>query len=119
MIIGEIKRNDRFGTEFNPVPDRLDRHSRDVQDRGFGRTELWEQLDKDLVAISKFEKEGESMDQFAENMILMKRYSYPDDVVGGDIPLISNGGVRPIMASTTARAATGEPVNPIQGKKLK
>ena len=82
MIIGEIKRNDRFGTEFNPVPDRLDRHSRDVQDRGFGRTELWEQLDKDLVAISKFEKEGESMDQFAENMILMKRYSYPDDVVG-------------------------------------
>ncbi len=34
------------------------------------------------MAISKFEKEGESMDQFAENMILMKRYSYPDDVVG-------------------------------------
>ena len=82
MIIGEIKRNDRFGTEFNSVPDRLDRHSRDVQDCSFGRTELWEQLDKDLVAISKFEKEGESMDQFAENMILMKRYSYPDDVVG-------------------------------------
>lgn len=38
---------------------------------------------------------------------------------GGVIPLISNGGVRPIMVSTTARAATGEPVNPIQGKKLK
>jgi len=45
-------------------------------------TELWEQLDKDLVAIGKFEKEGESMDLLAENMILMKRYSYPKDVVG-------------------------------------
>ncbi len=49
---------------------------------GVVRTELWEQLDKDLVAIGKFEKEGESMDQLAEDMILMKRYSYPEDVVG-------------------------------------
>ena len=49
---------------------------------GVVRTELWEQLDKDLVAIGKFEKEGESMDTLAENMILMKRYSYPEDVVG-------------------------------------
>lgn len=49
---------------------------------GVVRTELWEQLDKDLVAIGKFEKEGQSMDQLAENMILMKRYSYPEDVVG-------------------------------------
>jgi meso-butanediol dehydrogenase/(S,S)-butanediol dehydrogenase/diacetyl reductase len=49
---------------------------------GVVRTELWEQLDKDLVAIGKFEKEGESMDTLAENMILMKRYSYPQDVVG-------------------------------------
>jgi meso-butanediol dehydrogenase/(S,S)-butanediol dehydrogenase/diacetyl reductase len=46
------------------------------------RTELWEQLDKDLVAIGKFEKEGESMDQLAKNMILLKRYSFPEDVVG-------------------------------------
>ena len=46
------------------------------------RTELWEQLDKDLVAIGKFDKPGESMDSIAENMILMKRYSYPEDVVG-------------------------------------
>ncbi|NIQ95374.1 MAG: shikimate dehydrogenase, partial [Desulfuromonadales bacterium] len=46
------------------------------------RTELWEQLDKDLVEIGKFEKPGESMDTLAENMILMKRYSYPEDVVG-------------------------------------
>jgi meso-butanediol dehydrogenase/(S,S)-butanediol dehydrogenase/diacetyl reductase len=49
---------------------------------GVVRTELWEQLDKDLVKIGKFDKEGESMDSLAENMILMKRYSYPEDVVG-------------------------------------
>lgn len=49
---------------------------------GVVRTELWEQLDKDLVAIGKFDNPGESMDSLAENMILMKRYSYPQDVVG-------------------------------------
>lgn len=49
---------------------------------GVVATELWRQLDKDLVAIGKFEKEGESMDQLAENMILMKRYSQPEDIVG-------------------------------------
>lgn len=49
---------------------------------GVVRTELWEQLDKDLVAIGKFEKPGESMDSLADNMILMKRYSYPEDIVG-------------------------------------
>lgn len=49
---------------------------------GVVRTELWEQLDKDLVAIGKFDKPGQSMDQLAENMILMKRYSYPEDVIG-------------------------------------
>lgn len=49
---------------------------------GVVRTELWEQLDKDLVEIGKFEKQGESMDKLAETMILMKRYSYPEDVIG-------------------------------------
>lgn len=49
---------------------------------GVVRTELWEQLDKDLVAIGKFEKEGESMDTLADTMILMKRYSYPEDIIG-------------------------------------
>jgi meso-butanediol dehydrogenase/(S,S)-butanediol dehydrogenase/diacetyl reductase len=49
---------------------------------GVVRTELWEQLDKDLVEIGMFEKEGQSMDHLAETMILMKRYSYPEDVVG-------------------------------------
>jgi len=49
---------------------------------GVVRTELWEQLDKDLVEMGMFEKKGQSMDSIAENMILMKRYSYPEDVVG-------------------------------------
>jgi meso-butanediol dehydrogenase / (S,S)-butanediol dehydrogenase / diacetyl reductase len=49
---------------------------------GVVRTELWEQLDKDLVEIGKFDKPGESMDSLAENMILMKRYSYPEDILG-------------------------------------
>lgn len=49
---------------------------------GVVRTELWEQLDKDLVEIGKFEKPGQSMDRLAQSMILMKRYSYPEDVVG-------------------------------------
>ncbi|GLQ70892.1 SDR family NAD(P)-dependent oxidoreductase [Vibrio penaeicida] len=49
---------------------------------GVVRTELWEQLDKDLVAIGKFEKPGESMDKLAEDMILLGRYSYPEDVLG-------------------------------------
>ncbi|WP_394209165.1 SDR family NAD(P)-dependent oxidoreductase [Enterovibrio calviensis] len=49
---------------------------------GVVRTELWEQLDKDLVAIGKFEKAGESMDTLAREMILLGRYSYPEDVLG-------------------------------------
>jgi len=49
---------------------------------GVVATELWEQLDKDLVEIGMFEKQGQSMDSLAANMILMKRYSYPEDVVG-------------------------------------
>jgi meso-butanediol dehydrogenase/(S,S)-butanediol dehydrogenase/diacetyl reductase len=43
---------------------------------------MWEQLDKDLVEIGKFEKPGQSMDSLAANMIELKRYSYPEDVVG-------------------------------------
>tara|TARA_B100000949_G_C14205287_1_gene417810 strand:+ start:158 stop:958 length:801 start_codon:yes stop_codon:yes gene_type:complete len=49
---------------------------------GVVNTELWNQLDKDLVGIGKFERFGEAMDQLAEKMILMKRYSNPDDIVG-------------------------------------
>lgn len=49
---------------------------------GVVATELWKQLDKDLVEIGKFEKEGQSMDTLAETMILMKKLSTPDDVVG-------------------------------------
>jgi len=49
---------------------------------GVVRTELWEQLDKDLVEMGMFDKPGQSMDSIAENMILMKRYSYPEDIIG-------------------------------------
>ncbi|CTQ56336.1 Diacetyl reductase [(S)-acetoin forming] [Roseibium album] len=49
---------------------------------GVVRTELWEQLDKDLVKIGMFEEEGQSMDHLAATMITMKRYSYPNDVKG-------------------------------------
>ena len=36
----------------------------------------------DDVVIYGASKHGESMDSIAENMILMKRYSYPEDIVG-------------------------------------
>ena len=49
---------------------------------GVVRTEMWEQLDKDLVEIGKFEQPGQSMDSLAANMIELKRYSYPDDIIG-------------------------------------
>ncbi|SFQ21214.1 SDR family NAD(P)-dependent oxidoreductase [Tranquillimonas alkanivorans] len=49
---------------------------------GVVRTELWEQLDRDLVEIGMFDQEGQSMDHLAKTMITMKRYSYPDDVKG-------------------------------------
>ncbi len=49
---------------------------------GVVKTELWEQLDKDLVEIGMFEKEGQSMDHLANTMILMKKLSTPDDVKG-------------------------------------
>jgi len=57
---------------------------------GVVRTELWEQLDRDLVEIGMFEKEGQSMDHLAATMITMKRYSYPDDVKGTAAFLCSN-----------------------------
>lgn len=49
---------------------------------GVVKTELWEQLDKDLVEIGMFEEEGQSMDHLAQTMILMKQLSTPDDVKG-------------------------------------
>lgn len=56
---------------------------------GVVNTELWKQLDKDLVAIGKFENEGEAMDTLAEEMILMKRYSVPEDITGTALFLAS------------------------------
>lgn len=57
---------------------------------GVVKTELWEQLDKDLVEIGMFEKEGQSMDHLANTMILMKKLSTPDDVIGTAAFLCSN-----------------------------
>ena len=49
---------------------------------GVVHTELWKQLDKDLVEIGMFEKEGQSLETLRETMILMKKLSTPDDVKG-------------------------------------
>lgn len=49
---------------------------------GVVHTELWKQLDKDLVDIGMFEKEGESLESLRENMILMQKLSTPEDVMG-------------------------------------
>lgn len=57
---------------------------------GVVKTELWEQLDKDLVEIGMFEKEGQSMDHLAQTMILMKKLSTPDDVKGTAAFLVSD-----------------------------
>ncbi len=57
---------------------------------GVVNTELWEQLDKDLVEIGMFEEQGQSMNHIAETMILMKQISTPDDVKGTAAFLCSN-----------------------------
>ena len=49
---------------------------------GVVHTELWKQLDKDLVEIGMFEKEGQSLESLRENMILMQKLSLPEDVMG-------------------------------------
>lgn len=49
---------------------------------GVVRTEMWEQLDKDLTDMGLFEKQGQSMDTIAATAIPLGRYSYPGDIVG-------------------------------------
>lgn len=49
---------------------------------GVVRTEMWEQLDKDLTAMGLFDKPGTSMDTIAATAIPLGRYSYPEDIVG-------------------------------------
>lgn len=48
---------------------------------GVVATELWHQLDKDLVEIGKFEKAGQALDQVGSDN-LFGRPSYPEDIVG-------------------------------------
>ncbi|MET4704503.1 SDR family oxidoreductase [Frigoribacterium sp. UYMn621] len=57
---------------------------------GVVRTEMWEQLDKELVEMGLFEKAGTSMDTIAANSIPMGRYSYPEDIVGTAAFLVSS-----------------------------
>ena len=45
-------------------------------------TPLWEQLDKDLVEIGFKERAGQAYDDIVENNLVIKRVSYPKDVVG-------------------------------------
>lgn len=49
---------------------------------GVVRTEMWEQLDKELTEMGLFDKPGTSMDTIAATAIPMGRYSYPEDIVG-------------------------------------
>ncbi len=49
---------------------------------GVVRTEMWEQLDKELTEMGLFDKPGTSMDTIAATAIPMGRYSYPADIVG-------------------------------------
>lgn len=45
-------------------------------------TPLWEQLDKDLVEIGFKEKEGQAYEDIVRDALLIKRVSYPNDIVG-------------------------------------
>lgn len=57
---------------------------------GVVHTELWKQLDKDLVEIGMFEEEGQSLETLRQNMILMQKLSTPQDVMGTAAFLCSN-----------------------------
>jgi meso-butanediol dehydrogenase/(S,S)-butanediol dehydrogenase/diacetyl reductase len=45
-------------------------------------TPLWKQLDKDLVEIGFKEKEGQAYEDIVRDALLIKRVSYPNDIVG-------------------------------------
>jgi NAD(P)-dependent dehydrogenase (short-subunit alcohol dehydrogenase family) len=45
-------------------------------------TPLWEQLDKDLVEIGFKERAGQAYEDIANNELVIKRVSYPDDITG-------------------------------------
>jgi NAD(P)-dependent dehydrogenase (short-subunit alcohol dehydrogenase family) len=45
-------------------------------------TPLWEQLDKDLVEIGFKERAGQAYEDIANNELVIKRVSYPNDITG-------------------------------------
>ncbi|MEH6834294.1 MULTISPECIES: SDR family NAD(P)-dependent oxidoreductase [Falsihalocynthiibacter] len=53
-------------------------------------TPLWEQLDKDLVEIGFKERAGQAYEDIAENELVIKRVSYPKDIVGTASFLVSD-----------------------------
>ena len=53
-------------------------------------TPLWEQLDKDLVEIGFKERAGQAYDDIVENNLVIKRVSYPKDIIGTASFLASN-----------------------------
>ncbi len=53
-------------------------------------TPLWDQLDKDLVEIGFKERAGQAYEDISENELVIKRVSYPKDIVGTASFLASN-----------------------------
>jgi NAD(P)-dependent dehydrogenase (short-subunit alcohol dehydrogenase family) len=53
-------------------------------------TPLWEQLDKDLVAIGFKDREGQAYEDIVRDALQIKRVSYPDDIKGTAAFLVSN-----------------------------
>ena len=53
-------------------------------------TPLWEQLDKDLVEIGFKQRAGQAYEDIANNELVIKRVSYPDDITGTASFLASN-----------------------------
>lgn len=57
---------------------------------GVVRTELWEQLDREFMALGLTEKPNQAINEFSES-ILIGRYSRPDDITGVTTFLASTG----------------------------
>ena len=53
-------------------------------------TPLWEQLDKDLVEIGFKQRAGQAYEDIANNELVIKRVSYPNDITGTASFLVSD-----------------------------
>jgi meso-butanediol dehydrogenase / (S,S)-butanediol dehydrogenase / diacetyl reductase len=66
---------------------------------GVVRTELWEQLDREFMALGLTQGPGQAIDEFSQS-ILLGRYSNPSDITG----------VTTFLASTASDYMTGQTV---------